>query len=350
MENQAGLKWKAYLSRSLISFGIAFVLALAFISGLAGLLGYDVIKVLKTVTTTSFVSAFGFEETVKKTIPLIFATYAFTIPFICHLFNIGGLGQMLFGGTMATVVGLSLAGAGLPSYLMVPILLVVGIVSGGFLAGVAGFLKTEHNVDPIVSTIMLNFVAMLFLAFIATTAPFRDPREGSAITYPLPESATLGDFWGIPHSVIVAILAIGFVIVLLRRTRLGYEIKAIGHNVCAAQIYGISFRRTVIISFIIGGALAGLGGCLEVINIHGRLIEGFATTSGAEYGMFGILTGLVVTGSPAMVPIAGFLISVLLVGADALQRAMQVPVELVFVSQAVIVLSIVVARKILSRA
>ena len=85
------------------------------------------------------------------------------------------------------------------------------------------------------------------------------------------------------------------------------------------------------------------------MNIHGKLVEGFATTSGAEYGMFGILTGLVVAEKPSIIPIAAFLISVLLVGADALQRTMRIPVELVFVSQALIVLSVVIIKARLSR-
>jgi ABC-type uncharacterized transport system permease subunit len=196
---------------------------------------------------------------------------------------------------------------------------------------------------------MLNFVALLFLAFIGSTPPFRDPNEGNPITYPLPESGTLGFVWGIPHSIILAIVAIIFIHILLKKTKLGYEITAVGHNPHAAQTFGISYKRIVVISFFIGGGLAGLGGCLEVMNIHGKLVAGFAKTSGAEFGMFGILTGLIVAENPSLIPIAAFLISVLLVGADALQRTMRVPVELVFVSQALIVLSVVVMKEKLSK-
>ncbi len=341
--------WVPNFSKTLAVYGIAILMAFGAISGLVAVLGYDVVKALKTLTTTSFASSFGFQETIKKTIPLIFTTYAFIIPFFCHLFNIGGWGQMMFGGTMTAVVGLSIAGAGLPAYVMIPLLLVVGITSGALLGGLAGFLNARHHIDPIVSTIMLNFIAMLFLAFIGSTPPFRDPSEGNPITYPLPESGTLGFAWGIPHSFILVIVAIIFVNILLKKTKLGYEITSVGHNLHAAQTFGISYKRTIVISFFMGGGFAGLGGCLEVMNIHGKLIEGFATTSGAEYGMFGILTGLVVAENPSLIPIAAFLISVLLVGADALQRTMRIPVELVFVSQALIVLSVVIIKAKLTR-
>lgn len=335
--------------KGIMIYGISILLAFIIISIFIALLGYNVPKALQTLITTSFKSAFGFQETIKKTIPLIFTTYAFTIPFMIRFFNIGGWGQMLFGGTMTAVVGLSLAHVGLPSYIMIPLLLIVGILSGGFFALLAGFLKAKHDINPIISTIMLNFVAYLFLNFIATAPPFKDPLEGHPITNPLPDSAILGFFKGIPYSAIFAILAIVFVFILLKKTKLGYEITSVGYNLNAAQTYGINFQKTIMLTFLIGGALAGLGGSLEVINIHGKLIEGFAMTSGAQYGIFGILTSLVVAGNPLAVPISAFLMSILLVGADSLQRTMQIPVEVVFLSQAIIVLSIVTIREKLNQ-
>ena len=329
--------------RELLVYAAALAAAFAFMLLLLAILGYDVLRAFTTLVTTSFRSGFGFRETVKKAVPLIFTTYAFTIPFMIKFFNIGGWGQMLFGGTVVAVVGLVMP-AGLPAVVMVPLLLVVGIISGGALAALAGYMKAHHDVNPIISTIMLNFMALYFVNFIATAPAFKDPAEGHPITLPLPDSARLGFIGGIPVSTVGALLAVAFVWFLLERTRLGYEIRAVGFNQTAAQTYGIDFRRTLLFTFAIGGALAGLAGTFEVINIHGKLIEGFAKTSGAQYGILGILTSLVVGGSPAAVPVAGFLMAVLLVGADSLQRTMQIPVELVFVTQAVIVLVTVILR------
>jgi ABC-type uncharacterized transport system permease subunit len=223
------------------------------------------------------------------------------------------------------------------------------MLAGGLFALTAGWLQARHDINPIISTIMLNYVALQLVNFVATTVPFKDPLEGHPITLPLPAAATLGFFGDIPHAAVFAALAVAFVTILLRRTRLGYEITAVGHNLVAAETFGIDFARTIMLAFFIGGALAGLGGCLEVINIHGKLIDGFARTSGAQYGIFGILTSLVVAGNPAAVPVAAFLMSLLLVGADALQRTMQIPVELVFLAQALIVLFIVTVRQKLER-
>ncbi|MCD6121795.1 MAG: ABC transporter permease [Spirochaetales bacterium] len=333
------------LLRELGIYGISVFAALTVISIILALIGYNVLSALRTLLTTSFKSYFGFQETIKKTIPLIFTTYAFTIPFIIKFFNIGGWGQMLFGGTITTIIGLIMAPLHIPAALMVALLMLVGITAGGLYGLLAGYLKSGYNINPIISTIMLNFIAWDFLNFIATSPAFKDPMEGHPITLPLPPNARLGFFAGIPYSLLIAVLAIIFVTVLLQRTKLGYEIRAVGYNLDASETYGINFSKTILFTFLIGGALAGLGGSLEIINIHGRLIEGFAQTSGAQYGIFGILTSLIVAGNPIGVPVAAFFMSVLLVGADSMQRTMQIPVEMVFLTQALIVLFIVSIRE-----
>ncbi len=326
-------------------YAAAILIALILISLLIALLGFSIPRALGTLLTTSLKSAFGFQETIKKMIPLLFTTYAFAIPFTIKFFNIGGWGQMLLGGSATAVVALSMASFGLPAVVMVPLVLVSGIVGGAIFGGLAGYLKAKHDINPIISTIMLNFVAWQLVDFVATSPAFKDPLEGHPITVPLPDSARLGFIAGIPYSIVVAIILVIFVVVLMKRTRFGYEINAVGQNLRAAETYGISFSRTIIVAFLLGGGIAGLGGSLEVINIHGRLIEGFAQTSGAQFGIFGILTSLVVAGNPVTIPIAAFLMSVVLVGADSLQRTMQVPVELVFLSQAIIVISVVTIRQ-----
>jgi len=328
-----------------ISISMAFGITLSILA----FLGYDILRALITIITTSFRSSFGFQETIKKTIPLIFATYAFAVPFTIKFFNIGVWGQMLFGATMSTIVGLSLSPLNITSIVMIPLLLTTGIFAGGFYALIAGYLKSDYDINPIISTIMLNYVASYFLNFVATSRPFRDPVEGHPITIPLPETSTIGFFMGIPYSIFFILVTVLFVYVLLKKTRLGFEITAVGQNMEAARIYGINFRKTIMITFFIGGTIAGLGGVLEILNIHGKLIEGFARTSGAQYGIFGILTCLIVAGNPMGIPVAAFLMSVLLVGADALQRTMQIPVELVFSSQALIVLFILIIRSAVLR-
>ncbi len=344
----SGKRLISKIGRQAFIYSLALGLAFAVLAVLVAAMGYSVPRAFRYLLTASFKSSFGFQETIKKTVPLIFTTYAFSIPFMIKFFNIGGWGQMMMGGTVAAAVGLSLAGLGLPAWILLPLLLVVGTLAGGLFGAAAGGLKSKYDINPIISTIMLNFVAQHFLNLIATAKQFKDPAEGHPITLPLPAEGTLGFIGGYPVSFIFALGAIVFVAVFLDRTRAGFEIRAVGHNQTAAQTYGIPFSRTILTSFFIGGALAGLGGTLETINIHGKLIEGFAKTSGAQYGIFGILTCLVVGGHPFGIPFAAFFMSVMLVGADSLQRTMRIPVELVFLAQGIIVLFIVTVREFMN--
>jgi len=335
--------------KQVLIYLIAISLSFAVLALLIGVMGFNIPKAFRYLLTASFKSSFGFQETVKKTIPLIFTTYAFSIPFMIKFFNIGGWGQMMIGGTCSAATGLLLAGFGLPPWILLPVLVLVGTLSGGLYGAAAGGLKAKYDINPIISTIMLNFVAQHFLNFIATTKSFKDPAEGHPITLPLPPEGLLGYVGGFPVSVFFALAAVLFVTVFLDRTKSGYEIRAVGFNQRAAETYGIPFSRTILMSFFIGGALAGLGGTLETINIHGKLIEGFAKTSGAQFGIFGILTSLIVGGNPAGIPFAAFFMSVMLVGADSLQRTMRIPVEIVFLAQGIIVLFIVTVREFLNK-
>ncbi len=337
----------AAVRRQVLIYVVAVGLAFAVLALLIGLMGFDVAKAFRYLLTASFKSAFGFQETIKKTVPLILASYAFAIPFMIKFFNIGGWGQMMIGATFTAATGLLLSGFGLPAWILIPLLLVVGTVSGGLFGAAAGGLKSRYDINPIISTIMLNFVAQHFLNFIATTRPFKDPGEGHPISLPLPPEGVLGFLGGFPVSIFFALGAVVFVTVFLNKTKPGYEIRAVGHNLKAAETYGIPFSRTIVMSFFIGGSLAGLAGTLETMNIHGKLIEGFAQTSGAQFGIFGILTSLIVGGNPVGIPFAAFFMSVLLVGADSLQRTMRIPVEMVFLAQGIIVLFIVTVREFL---
>ena len=333
------------LIRSLLVYVVALAIAFGVISLIILLLGFDVTLALSTLLTTTFRSSFGFQETLKKTITLVFTTYAFAIPFWIKYFNIGGVGQMMVGGVAASIVGLILSTAGIHPAFALFVMILAGILAGAFYAGIAGYLQAKYSINTIVSTIMLNFVAVLIVNYFSTTAPWRDPIAGHPMTIRLPVEYTLGKINGVvPFSLIFAFLTIIIVCLLLHKTKLGFEIKAVGFNLNAAKTYGINYGKTIIMTFMLAGSLSGLGGALEVLTVHGRLVEGFELTSGAQYGIFGILTALVAAGNPLGIPFSAFLMSVLLVGADALQRTMEIPVEMVFLTQAIIVLLIVAMR------
>lgn len=329
---------KPYLLAITISFGLIAVLI--------GIAGYNVPKALQTLLLRPFSTRLGFIETLKKFIPLTLTTYAFAIPFKIKFFNIGAWGQMLVGGIGATILALSLASFPPPAFLFIPLVLLAAMLAGALFASIPAALKAFYNINPIISTIMLNFVALYCVNFFATSALWKAELSGHPMTRKIPETAFLPEITrGLHLGVVVLLLVIGFVYFLVNKTVWGYEINAVGYNPSAARIYGIPLGPTLMRAFTLGGAFAGLAGGIEVLGVHHRLIEGFAQTSGAQYGIFGILTALICQGNPLGVPVTAFFISALLVGADAMQRTLEVPVELVFVCQGLIVMLLVIMRR-----
>ncbi len=336
------MKWwnflKPYILAIAISFGITGVII--------GIMGYSVPKAFHTLLLEPFTSKIEITETLKKFIPLLLATYAFAIPFKINLFNIGGFGQMLFGGAVVGIVALAFSPHnGIPTILMLIILLGVGMAAGAIFALLAAGLKTRYNIDPIVSTIMLNFVGVEFVAYVTTTPPWKAALSGHPMTKVFPQNAWLPEITsGLHIGILIAAVVIILIHILITKTKLGYKISAVGYNPVASKVYGININKTILTTFMLGGAMAGLAGSIEVLGVHHKLIEGFAITGGAEYGVFGILTSLICGGNTIGIPITAFLISVLLVGADAMQRSIQVPVELVFMTQALMVIFIVAIK------
>jgi simple sugar transport system permease protein len=329
--------------KKILTYVMAIAIAFLLIGVLFAVTGYNPFKGLSTLVTTSFKSSFAFWETINKFIPLLFATFAFAIPFKLRVYNIGALGQMQIGGIVAIIVTFELAI--LPSYILIPISLLFIMIAGGLYAAVCGWLRNRYDINPIISTVMLNFVSHYLLLFFTTGSVYADPFSGHPMTNPVPENATMPVVGHIPTSFYFAIIMILFLYVLMKRSRLGYKIEATGFNRIASRIYGINVPGLVITTLFVGGAMAGLSGAIQVMAVQKRLIEGFAATSGADFGTFGILTALIARGESVAIPAAAFFMSVLLVGADAMQRTLQIPVEMVFLMQSVMVIVIVLFRK-----
>jgi len=327
---------RPYLLAVLAGFGVVGVLIT--------LMGRNPLDAFSTIITVPLGTAHGLTETFKKFVPILLAGFAYAIPFHARLFNVGGWGQLLFGGIAVTIVGLSLSHSPPPLFLFVPLLILVGFLAGALWAVVPAVLRAYFGVHPVISTIMMNFIAVYLVNYVASTAPWAETEAafaGHPKTLPLPTEARLPPLGIGGHAgLIVAIIVALAVYFLMKKSILGYEIKAVGANPTAAQVFGISIKRVTLLSLILGGAMAGLAGAIEVMGVHGRLIEGMEFTVGASLGIFGILSALMCACNPIGLPISAFFMSMLIVGADAMQRTMMIPVEVVFVAIVLMVLFI----------
>lgn len=332
--------WKSalpYLLAVLAAFGAAGI----FIA----LMGFNVFEAYRTILFTSFRTTNGFVQTLLKFVPLVLMALAFTIPLKGGKFNIGGEGQLIVGATFSVMAGILLAD--LPFILLLPLVLIAGTVGGAVWAGIAAWLLYRFNVNEILSTVLLNFVSFQVLDYVATVV-WRDPVAGHPTTLPIGEGGELPLLVSNPplHSgLIIAVLVAILVYVYTDHTSAGYELIATGANPKAAAVYGINTPVLFLLSLILGGALAGLAGAIEVAGVHHRLIEGMQS----NFLLLGIIIGLVSKGNHAIVPFVALFIAILEVGASGMQRTLAIPVEMVFIVEALILIFVlltdVVRRK-----
>jgi len=275
-------------------------------------------------------SRFGLTQMLVKATPLLLVGLGISIAFRASCINIGGEGQMIAGALMAT--WFPLAATNLPGFVVVPLTIILGFAAGALWGFVPGILKARYAVNEILTTIMMNSIALQLMNFLLQ-GPLMDPKGIESGTYlgqsaRIPDPARLARI--IPqtmlHSGIFLALILAVVVyIFLWRTTIGYRIRAVGLNPDASRYSGINVRFNQALSLTLAGGLAGIAGAVEVIGVQYRLLEGL--TSG--YGFAGIVAALLGWLHPIGLIPASIFFGGLLVGADTMQRAVQVPSALI---------------------
>lgn len=298
------------------------------------LLGADPAAGYGALLRGAFGSPSALVATALKATPLLLVAVGITVSFRANVINVGGEGQMVLGAIASTAVAMAIPDV--PRALAVPTVLLAGLLGGALWGLIPGFLKAYASVNEILSTIMLNIVAVQVMNFLLR-GPMMDPVElelGSRIpqTARLPESTDLPRLGGRLHAgVVVAVVAAVVVYVLLWRTPFGFRLRTVGLSTPAAAYAGMPVKRIVMSALTISGALAGLAGAVLVFGSESHRFVTDGSTAGftGNAGFNGIVAALFGGLHPlASVP-ASFLFGGLLVGANAMQRAVQVPSALV---------------------
>ena len=285
-------------------------------------------------------SSFALKETLTRSIPLIFTGLAAAVAFRAKFYNIGAEGQLYCGALAVTFFGTGLIG--LPPILMVPFLMLVGALAGGAILIVPVLLKTHLKVDEVVTTLLLNFVILLFVSYLIE-GPWKDPM---ALGWP--QAAPIVDEGIFPKllergrlhaGLIFAVIAAVAVWALMRFTVWGYQIRAVGHNPDAARFAGIPVERTVIRTALISGGLAGLAGVSEVAGLKGYLTLDLSP----GFGYTGIAVAMLAQLHPIGVIASALFLSAVYVGADAMSRAANIPTYIADVLVGLSVLAILVS-------
>jgi len=227
--------------------------------------------------TTPCTSAGNLQQTLIQFTVLVLTGLAVAFAFRCGLFNIGGQGQYIVGTVVAIRIGTSLSG--LPAWLHVLIAIVAATLAGAIWGGIAGFLKATVGAHEVISTIMLNWIALYVASYlIGFGGPFQDPAAGPVpVTKEVVPGAKLPILWGNPllqglhYGLFLALAALVVYWIVLNRTTLGYEVRAVGFNPEAARYGGISVSRSYFLAMAIAGSFAGAAGSLDILGWQYRL-------------------------------------------------------------------------------
>ena len=309
-------------------------------------LGVNPIEAYGALVEGAFGSANAFAETLVKATPLLLVAIGICISFRGDVINIGGEGQMIIGALLATWLGLTLTS--LPGWLVIILAILAGFVGGAVWGGIAGYLKAYFNVNEILSTVMMNAIAVQLMNFLLR-GPMIDPSQAQ-LASKIPQTARLLEIFRLPRLVptrlhlgtLIAVVLAILVYFLLWRTTVGYRIRAVGQNPHAARYAGINVQRYIVLALLLSGAFAGLAGTNQVFGVNYRMItDGSASGFTGGAGFNGIVVALFGGLHPLWSIPASILFGGLLVGANSMQRAMQVPSAFVTVLNGLVVIFVV---------
>ena len=301
-------------------------------------LNWDWVKVAATyggLLDGALFKQFAFANTLVAAIPLMFTGLALALGFRTGVFNIGASGQFLLGATCAVFVGYAIP---LPPLIHPLAALIAGALGGGLWGAIPGFLKARFGSHEVINTIMLNYLAF-FLQDWLVKNPMKDPSPSVVRTPEILPTAFLPRFYDRLHvGLAIALLAAVFVWWLLNKTVLGFELRTVGSNPEAARYAGMKLGRLTVLSMALSGALAGLGGAVQILGVD----RAMQVLYSSDYGFDAIPVALLGQNQPVGVILSAILFGALRNGSDLMQLRSggAVSKEVIFIVQAVILLFI----------
>jgi len=274
-------------------------------------------------------------ETLVKATPLIFTGLATAVAFRARLWNIGAEGQVFAGAMFAYWCQSALPGTS--PFLQLSVIIVAAMIGGALYAGLAAILKISFRVDEVISTVMLNYIIVYALSLLLLKGPWSEAGGYFEQTAKVDPGSILPVLLGgtrLHLGFVVALVAAALAWIMIKRTPVGYEIRAAGSNLRALEVQGSDSRRVILMVLLISGALAGLAGMNEVYGVHYRLKAGAIST----YGYTGIIVAILGQLNPLGVVIAAILFGALVNGATFMQIKTGVPSALIYAIEAIILL------------
>ncbi len=328
------------LARTLAPPALAVAATVIIASLLAMLAGANPFAVLGLILKGAFGSKFALLETLNRATPLIFTGLAVAVAFRARLWNIGAEAQLYAGALVVAILGAGLLNW--PAIVLLPTMAILSMLAGAIVLLIPALLKVRLGVDEVVTTLLINFIFLLFVSMLLEGA-LKDPMGMG-----WPKSARLIDdarlpriveglrlHWGFGLALVSAVI----VWIISARTTLGYEMRAVGLNRNAAEFAGIPVGRVLIKTALLSGGLAALAGFSEVAGLKGNLTLDLSP----GFGYTGIIVAMLALLNPLGVVAAALFVAGIFVGADSMSRAVGVPTYLADIMLATALLLMVVA-------
>ena len=320
----------------------SLILAFLIVGVILALMGLDPAKAF-SILFGVYVKPTLLLESIKQSIPICLSALGLGIAFKMNFWNIGAEGQLYMGMIAATGIVLLHEYYGLfQEWLLLPLMFLASFMLGGAWCLIAGFLKAKINVNEILPTLMLNYVAILIVEYLVH-GPWRDPRGyGFPLSIEFPEYAKLLFLAGNPAytGLLISILSAASVFLILDYTRIGFEIKVVGQSINVARYAGISISRIIMLGSFLAGGLAGIGGLSIVSGIIGRL----RPEASPGYGYTAIIVASLAGLNPWLIIAASIFFGGLLTAGGGLQMNMGIPRSATQMIQAIIFLLILVGE------
>lgn len=314
----------------------ALILSLLLSGLLLFLRGTPPVDGILTLFQGGFGSKWAIEDSILKSIPIFLCSLGVAVAFRLQIWNIGAEGQFALGAIGATWVALTFPQW--PKIILLPAMILAAIAAGGGWGMIPAILRQRMKANEIIVTLMMNYIAILFLEYLVYGI-WKDPVSfGFPMTPEFSEQAIVGKIgttsinWGLAHCLILGILVWGF----FKYTRIGFELKASGDNVRAARYAGMPYDRLVILVMVLSGALAGWAGFLEASATVNRLQPSIMV----GYGYTAIVVAWLARLHPLNIGIASFLLAGLRVGVENLQLDLQVPAAFGGIIEGLILLTV----------
>lgn len=271
-----------------------------------------------------------FASSLVSACPLIFTALAAAFAYRCGVFNLGGEGQFIMGAVSAIVFLLVTGIEGIAGTVLA---ILVGTVVGALWAALPGIMKITRGLNEMITSIMLNYVATLFMGFIYTNA-FRD--GGNPQTPSVADSVMLAKIPGFRiHTGVILAIVLGLVVAyVISKTSFGFKIRAVGLNPLASKVNGFNVKFLVVAAFVISGAIAGMGGAVELLGKQYRLMSGF----GSGFGFDGVAIALIAQLNPLASLLVAIFFGALTTGASSMQVGIMVPTAIVEIIRALIII------------